>query len=402
MKITDAKVFVTSPGRNFVTLKIYTEDGITGLGDCTVNGRELSVKSYLEDHLIPCLIGRDARDIEDIWQYCYRGAYWRRGPIGMAAIGAIDVALWDIKAKSLGVPVYQLLGGRSREGVTVYGHASGADKAEAMDAVAQYKEEGYRAIRVQSGIPGLESTYGVGRGRWFYEPADRTLPPENKWSTRKYMNYVPELFEAAREVVGPDIELLHDVHHRLTPQEAAEVGKRLEPYSLFWLEDAVPAENQEGLRMIRRHTTTPLAIGEVFNTIYDCQTIITEQLIDYIRMTVSHSGGLTHLRKIAALAELYHVRTGCHGPTDISPVAMSACLHFGLWVPNFGIQEFMLHSEETNAVFGWEYSFKDGMVNPPEKPGLGVEYDEELAEKYPYVRAYLPVNRREDGGMWNW
>ncbi len=402
MKITDAKVFVTSPGRNFVTLKIYTEDGITGLGDCTVNGRELSVKSYLEDHLIPCLIGRDARDIEDIWQYCYRGAYWRRGPIGMAAIGAIDVALWDIKAKSLGVPVYQLLGGRSREGVTVYGHASGADKAEAMDAVAQYKEEGYRAIRVQSGIPGLESTYGVGRGRWFYEPADRTLPPENKWSTRKYMNYVPELFEAAREVVGPDIELLHDVHHRLTPQEAAEVGKRLEPYSLFWLEDAVPAENQEGLRMIRRHTTTPLAIGEVFNTIYDCQTIITEQLIDYIRMTVSHSGGLTHLRKIAALAELYHVRTGCHGPTDISPVAMSACLHFGLWVPNFGIQEFMLHSEETNAVFGWEYSFKDGMVNPPEKPGLGVEYDEDLAEKYPYVRAYLPVNRKEDGGMWNW
>lgn len=402
MKITDAKVFVTSPGRNFVTLKIYTEDGVTGLGDCTVNGRELAVKSYLEDHLIPCLIGRDARDIEDIWQYCYRGAYWRRGPIGMAAIGAIDVALWDIKAKALGVPVYQLLGGRSREGVTVYGHASGADKAEAMDAVAQYKEEGYKAIRVQSGIPGLESTYGVGRGRWFYEPADRTLPPENKWSTRKYMNYVPELFEAAREVVGPDIELLHDVHHRLTPQEAAEVGKRLEPYSLFWLEDAIPAENQEGLRLIRQHTTTPLAIGEVFNTIYDCQTIITEQLIDYIRMTVSHSGGLTHMRKIAALAELYHVRTGCHGPTDISPVAMSACLHFGLWVPNFGIQEFMLHGEETNAVFGWEYSFENGMVNPPEKPGLGVEYDEDLAEKHPYVRAYLPVNRREDGGMWNW
>jgi mannonate dehydratase len=139
----------------------------------------------------------------------------------------------------------------------------------------------------------------------------------------------PELFAAAREVVGPDIELLHDVHHRLTPQEAAEVGKRLEPFGLFWLEDAVPAENQEGLRMIRQHTTTPLAIGEVFNTIYDCQTIITEQLIDYIRMTVSHSGGLTHMRKIAALAELYHVRTGCHGPTDISPVAMSACLHFG-------------------------------------------------------------------------
>ncbi|MBZ0171176.1 MAG: D-galactonate dehydratase family protein, partial [Phycisphaerales bacterium] len=374
----------------------------TGLGDCTLNGRELSVKSYLEDHLVPCLIGRDARDIEDIWQYFYRGAYWRRGPVTMAAIGAIDVALWDIKAKALGVPVYQLLGGRSRAGVTVYGHASGLDLAEAMDAVAEYKEQGYRAIRVQSGIPGLESTYGVGRGRWFYEPADRKLPPENAWSTRKYLNYAPELLNAAREAAGPDIELLHDVHHRLTPQEAAELGKRLEPVGLFWLEDPTPGENQEGLRLIRQHTTTPIAIGEVFNSIHDCSTMITEQLIDYIRMTVSHSGGLTSLRKIAALAETYHVRTGCHGPTDISPVAMAACMHFGLWVPNFGIQEYMLHSEETMDVFGARFEFKDGMVNPPETPGLGVEYDEALAEKYPYQRAYLPVNRREDGSMWNW
>ncbi|USN98683.1 MAG: D-galactonate dehydratase family protein [Phycisphaeraceae bacterium] len=402
MKITDAKVFVTSPGRNFVTLKIYTEDGVTGLGDCTLNGRERSVKSYLEDHLVPCLIGRDARDIEDIWQYFYRGAYWRRGPVTMAAIGAIDTALWDIKGKALGVPVYQLLGGRSRAGVTVYGHASGLDLAEAMDAVREYKAQGYKAIRVQSGIPGIKSVYGVGRGRWFYEPADRKLPPEHGWSTRKYMNFVPELMHAARETAGPDIELLHDVHHRLTPQEAAELGKRLEPVGLFWLEDPVPGENQEGLRLIRQHTTTPIAIGEVFNSIYDCQTIITEQLCDYIRMTVSHSGGLTHLRKVAALADLYHVRTGCHGPTDISPVAMSACLHFGLWVPNFGIQEFMLHSEEAMEIFGWSYEFRDGMVNPPEKPGLGVEFDEKLAEKYPYQRAYLPVNRREDGGMWNW
>ena len=402
MKITDAKVFVTSPGRNFVTLKIYTDEGITGVGDCTLNGRELSVKSYLEDHLVPCLIGRDASQIEDIWQYFYRGAYWRRGPVTMAAIGAIDVALWDIKGKALNTPVYNLLGGRSRKGVLVYGHASGADLAEAKDAVAEYQDKGYKAIRVQSGIPGIPTTYGVGRGRYFYEPADRTLPPEHVWNTRKYMDFAPELFAAVREQVGRDVELLHDVHHRLTPQEAAELGKRLEPFGLFWMEDPTPGENQEGLRLIRQHTTTPIAIGEVFNSIYDCNNLITEQLIDYIRMTVSHSGGLTPMRKIAALGEVYQVRTGCHGPTDISPVAMAACLHFGLWAPNFGIQEYMLQSDETMAVFDAEFPFAEGYVSPPEKPGLGVDYDEELAEKYPYTRAYLPVNRKEDGSMWNW
>ncbi|MEL7474418.1 MAG: bifunctional D-altronate/D-mannonate dehydratase, partial [Planctomycetota bacterium] len=204
MKIQDAKVFVTSPGRNFVTLKIYTDEGVTGIGDCTVNGRELSVKSYLEDHLIPCLIGRDASAIEDIWQYCYRGAYWRRGPIGMAALGAIDCALWDIKGKALGVPVYDLLGGKSRKGVMVYGHAAGEDIEQTKDMVAQYKEKGYRAIRAQSGVPGIPSIYGVGRGKFFYEPADRELPPEHVWNTRKYMNFIPELFGAVRDLVGPD------------------------------------------------------------------------------------------------------------------------------------------------------------------------------------------------------
>ena len=402
MKITDAKVFVTSPGRNFVTLKISTDEGVYGLGDGTLNGRELAVKSYLEDHVLPCIIGRDPFEIEDIWQYLYRGAYWRRGPVTMAAIGAIDVALWDIKGRALNTPVYNLLGGKSRNGVLVYGHASGESMDEAMDALLEYKEKGYRAIRIQSGIPGISSIYGVGRGKYFYEPADRTMPPEHTWNTRLYMNFVPKLFERARELVGPDIELLHDAHHRLTPQEAAEVGKRLEPYGLFWLEDPTPGENQEGLRVIRQHTTTPIAIGEVFNSVYDCNQMITEQLIDYIRMTVSHSGGLTGLRKVSTLAEPYHVRTGCHGPTDISPVAMSACLHFGLWAPNFGIQELMLHSDEVMDIFDAGYTFEDGYAIVPERPGIGVDFNERAAEKQPYSRAYLPVARKEDGGMWNW
>ncbi len=402
MKIVDAKVFVCSPGRNFVTLKITTEDGITGLGDATLNGRELSVVSYLEEHLIPCLIGRDARNIEDIWQYFYRGAYWRRGPVTMTAIGAIDTALWDIKAKALGVPLYQLLGGASRKGVMVYGHASGADVDEAVANVQDYASKGYRAIRVQSGIPGLDSTYGVGRGKYFYEPADRTLPPENIWSTRKYLNFAPKLFEATRDAVGEDVQLLHDVHHRLTPIEAARLGRDLEPFNLFWLEDAVQCELQAGFEIIRQHTTTPLAVGEVFNSIYDCQELLSKQLIDYIRMTVSHGGGITQLRKIAAIADVYHVRTGCHGATDMSPVCIAACLHFGMWVPNFGVQEFMLHTEETREIFGAKYTFSDGYVHPGDAPGLGVEFDESSVEKHPYVPAYLPVNRKEDGTMWNW
>ena len=401
-KIRSARVIVTCPGRNFVTLKIETEDGVTGLGDATLNGRELSVASYLTDHVIPCLIGRDAHQIEDIWQYLYRGAYWRRGPVTMSAIAAVDTALWDIKGKVAGLPLYQLLGGASREGVMVYGHANGKTIEEAVAEAKKYKAEGYKAIRLQSGIPGLASTYGVSKDKKYYEPADADLPTENVWSTVKYMRTVPELFAAAREVLGPDIHLLHDVHHRLTPIEAGRLGRDLEPYKLFWLEDAVAAENQAGFRLIRQHTTTPLAVGEVFNTIWDAKQLIEEQLIDYIRMTVVHSGGITHLRRIASLADLYHVRTGSHGATDLSPVCMAAALHFDLSVPNFGIQEYMLHTKETDLVFPHAYTFADGMLHPGEVPGLGVELDETLAAKYPYSRAYLPVNRLEDGSMTNW
>ena len=402
MRITDAKVIVCSPGRNFVTLKLTTEDGIYGLGDATLNGRELAVASYLQDHVAPLLIGRDARRIEDIWQFLYKGAYWRRGPVTMCAIAAVDTALWDIKAKSLNAPVYQLLGGASRDGVLVYGHASGANIEETVAAVAHYKQLGYKAIRAQSGIPGLGSTYGVGRGKMHYEPAEPDAPPENLWSTELYLNFVPQLFERLRREFGPDLHLLHDAHHRLTPIEAARLGKSLESYHLFWLEDPVPAELQESFRVIRQHTTTPLAVGEVFNVIQDCHQLIEEQLIDYIRTTVVHAGGISHLRKIAGLAELYHVRTGSHGATDLSPVCMAAALHFDLSVHNFGIQEYMRHTDETDRVFPHHYTFSDGMLHPGNAPGLGVDIDENLAAKYPYHRAYLPVNRKLDGTMHSW
>lgn len=401
-KIVAARVIVTCPGRNFVTLKIECDDGKTGLGDATLNGRELAVAAYLTEHVVPCLIGRDAHRIEDIWQYLYKGAYWRRGPVTMTAIAAVDMALWDIKGKLAGLPVYQLLGGACREGAIVYGHANGTTIEETIEAAREYQRQGYRAIRLQCGVPGMASTYGVSKDKDFYEPADSDLPTETVWSTAKYLRVVPELFAAAREALGWDVHLLHDIHHRLTPIEAGRLGKDLEPYRPFWLEDATPAENQAAFRLIRQHTTAPLAVGEVFNSIWDAKTLIEEQLIDYIRATVVHAGGITHLRRIAALADLYQVRTGCHGATDLSPVSMAAALHFDLSVPNFGIQEYMRHTPETDAVFPHAYTFADGMMHPGDAPGLGVDIDEALAAGYEYKRAFLPVNRLEDGTLWSW
>jgi len=402
MKITACRVIVTCPGRNFVTLKIETDQGLHGIGDATLNGRELAVASYLADHVAPALIGRDASRVEDIWQYLYRGAYWRRGPVTLTAIAAVDTALWDLKGKAANLPLYQVLGGASRDGVMVYGHANGGDIAETLDEVARYVDLGYKAIRAQSGIPGLASTYGVAKDKLFYEPADAAIPTENVWSTPRYLDHVPKLFDAIRARFGFDHHLLHDVHHRLTPIEAARLGRSLEPYRLFWIEDPTPAENQEAFRLIRQHTVTPIAVGEVFNTIFDCRELIQQQLIDYIRTTVVHAGGISHLRRIAHLAELYQVRTGSHGATDLSPVCMGAALHFDLWVPNFGVQEYMRHTEATDAVFPHAYSFANGYLHPGEAPGHGVDIDEALAARYPYRPSALPVNRLEDGSMWNW
>ncbi|QFU90988.1 D-mannonate dehydratase ManD [Amycolatopsis sp. YIM 10] len=404
MKIVAADVIVASPGRNYVTLKITTDSGSHGLGDATLNGRELAVVAYLREHVCPLLIGRDARRINDVWQYLYRGAYWRRGPVTMTAIAAVDCALWDILGKETGRPVHELLGGAARDGVLVYGHASGQTLDELTDDVAHYLELGYRAIRVQAAVPGLDSTYGLhhpGTGHT-YEPADGAAPADNVWHTPAYLDFAPQMMAAVRERHGYGFHLLHDVHHRLSPLEAAQLGKSLEPYRMFWIEDPTPAEDQEAFRTIRQHTTTPIATGEVFNSIWDCQTLITERLIDYIRTSVSHTGGITHLRKIFDLAALYGVRTGSHGAGDLSPVSFAAALHLDLTVPNFGIQEYMGHLDPAGEVFRTSYTFQDGYMRPGDAPGLGVEIDEEAAARYPYSPKYLPVNRLRDGSMHDW
>ncbi|OBT06658.1 bifunctional D-altronate/D-mannonate dehydratase [Vibrio sp. UCD-FRSSP16_10] len=405
MKIKDIKVLICKPGRNFVTVKIITESGVYGVGDATLNGRELAVASYIEEHIKPCLIGKSALNIEDIWQYLYKGAYWRKGPVTMTAIGAIDMALWDIFGKHANVPVHQLLGGKSRNGITVYAHANGESIEEVLTNLGNFIEQGYKAVRLQCSIPKSKGTYGTleGKKNYYELQGNRPLPPENEWSTRKYMNFIPELFKQARERFGFDVDLLHDVHSRLTPIEAARLCKLLEPYDLLFVEDPVIAENQSSYAQIRTHTTTPLAVGETFNTIWDCKELIETQSIDYIRTAVSHGGGITPLRRVADFASLYHVRLAPHGAPDLSPIAMMAHMSVNAWAPNFGIQEFIgFGTDEINEVFKYEITLQDGMILPNEKPGLGVDIDEAAMEKYPYKRSYLPVSRLEDGTIWNW
>ncbi|WP_028044875.1 D-mannonate dehydratase ManD [Cellulomonas sp. URHE0023] len=408
MKIERAEVIVTSPGRNFVTLRLTTSDGVVGLGDGTLNGRELAVVSYLRDHVVPLLVGREADTIEDTWQYLYRGPYWRRGPVTMAAIAAVDMALWDILGKRTGVPVYQLLGGRSRRGALAYGHASGTTVEALFTAIRNQLDHGFRAVRIQVGVPGLGKVYGVGTDqrageRYDYEPAARSVVPvEEAWDTEAYLRHLPTVVEAVRAEFGEALPLLHDAHHRLTPNEGAQLGRALEPHRLFWLEDCTPAEDQEALRRVRSQTTTPLATGEVLNSVHDYRTLISERLIDYVRSSATHAGGITGLRKILDFAAVYGVRSGIHGATDISPVGMAAALHLDIALHNFGIQELMLHNERTLEVFRTSYTFVDGLLDPGENPGLGVELDDEAAAAYEYTPAYLPVNRLLDGTIHDW
>ncbi|MCY4178828.1 MAG: D-galactonate dehydratase family protein [Litoreibacter sp.] len=408
MKITDAKVYVGGPGKNYVTLKIMTDEGIYGLGDATLNNRETLLAKYLQDYLIPNLIGMDPRKSEDIWQFFYRGAYFRRGPVAMAAIGAIDMALWDIKGKLAGLPVYQLLGGKSRDSFKLYAHAAGADLPALLDDVARCLDQGFRSVRVQCGIPGMPTaSYAVPETTDhegdFITDFSGIRPKVEIWETDKYLRFMPGALAEIRKTVGPDIDILHDVHHRLTPREAAAFAKEVEPVGLYWLEDPTPAEDQEALRLIRQHSTTPIAIGEVFNSIWDCNTLIEEELIDFIRVSVTYAGGITHVRRIVDLASLHHIRTGFHGAPSHSPISMAAQAHLNVWAPNFGIQEYLtLGTEACDALFPSKHKAEMGQMSLEDAPGLGVDFDEREAVKYDYNPGSHPVVRLTDGTMWNY
>ncbi|MGJ8679525.1 D-mannonate dehydratase ManD [Paraglaciecola sp.] len=407
MKITSAEVFVGGPGKNYVTLKIMTDQGIYGLGDATLNNRETLPAKYLQDYLIPCLIGKDPRNSEDIWNFFYRGAYFRRGPIAMTAIGAIDMALWDIKGKIAGLPVHQLFGGKSREGAMVYAHTTGGDIEQLLDSIAHHQEQGYQAVRVQCGIPGMpKDGYGVagdGEDANHFITQYGELPKEEIWDTDKYLRFMPTVFEKIRERFGNDLKVLHDVHHRLLPREAAAFAKELEQYNLYWLEDPTPAEDQSALKLIRQHSTIPIAIGEVFNSLWDCKQMIQDELIDFIRISATYAGGITHTKRIVDLAHIHNVRTGFHGAPSHSPISMAAQGHLNAWAPNFGIQEYLvLGTPECDALFPSDHHYKNGMFHISDAPGLGVDFDENQAQRYSYERRYHPVVRLQDGTMWNY
>ena len=380
--IRDIKTFVTAPrGINLIVVKVETSTpGLVGYGCATFTWRCKSVVTAIEE-LRPMLIGRNAANIEDIWQSAMGSSYWRNGPVLNNALSGVDEALWDIKGKLAGMPLYDMFGGKCREGIAVYRHADASGYEEIDDQIRAYQEEGYRYIRVHMG------TYG---GNMHGEKNTAMHRPKNcpegaYYSPRGYMRSVVQLFEHVRSTFGWEVEFMHDVHERLSLADTLSFAKELEPFKLFFLEDSLPPDQGEYFRYLREQTSVPLAMGELYTNPVEWKTVVQNQWIDFIRVHLSDIGGLTPARKLAAFCEAYGVRTAWHGPGDLSPIGMAAQMHLDLSAPNFGIQEFSDFTEQEREVFSGCPEVHDGYVYMNDKPGIGVDFDEEAAKKYPYV-----------------
>ncbi len=376
LKIRNVRVILTAPdGVNLVVVKVETtEPDLYGLGCATFTQRHLTVASAVEDYLKPFLIGKDPLRIDDIWQTSMVSSYWRNGPVLNNAISGVDMALWDIKGKLANMPVYDLFGGKCREAAAVYRHSDGRDVHEVEENVIKYMEQGYRYVRCQMG------GYG-GTGHKLHSPENAL--PGAYFDPDAYAGSVPRLFDHLRSRLGFDIELLHDIHERLVPIEAVRLAKQLEPYRLFFLEDALPPEQIEWFHHIRAQCATPLAMGELFVHPAEWMPLITNRLIDFIRCHISAIGGLTPAKKLAVLCEAFGVRTAWHGPNDISPVGQAANIHLDLNSPNFGIQEWSEFSDKMREVFPGCPEIRNGYVYVNDQPGLGVDVDETKAAQYP-------------------
>jgi mannonate dehydratase len=374
--ITNIRAILTAPaGIGLCVVKVETsEPGLYGVGCATFTQRLGPVKSAVDDHLRPLLIGREVDRIEDIWHLCYQNSYWRNSPVLNNAISGIDEALWDIKGKQANMPVYQLLGGKCREGVAVYRHADGRDPQQVLDNLLQLKEQGIMYIRCQLGGYG-----GIGREPRRPEGAQ----PGSYFDPDVYALTVPKMFEYIRGKIGFETPLLHDIHERIAPIEAVRLAKALEPFRLFFLEDALAPEDVDWFVRIREQAAIPLAMGELFTHPLEWRTLIVNHLIDFIRVHVSDIGGITPARKLAALCEAFGVRTAFHGPGDVSPVGHAANVHLDLAVQNFGIQEFSGFPDPLMEVFPGCPELRKGYLYANEKPGLGIDIDEKLAARYP-------------------
>jgi mannonate dehydratase len=386
LTIRDVRAITTSPGegnvqKRLIVVKVETsEPGLYGLGCATFTQRYSAVRTVVDDFLKPLLIGRDPQRIADLWQTIHVNAYWRSGPVMNNALSGVDMALWDIKGKLAGMPVYQLLGGKCREGVAVYRHADGAEPAEVEDNVRRFMDQGYRYIRAQVG--------GYG-GRMKEVPRPDGAVSGAYYDPDGYARNVVQLFEHLRTSIGDEVELLHDVHERLAPIEAVRFAKRLEPFRLFFLEDILPPEQIEWFEMMRRQCTTPLAMGELFVNCKEWQPLVENRLIDFIRCHISAIGGLTPAKKLATVCEAFGIRTAWHGPGDVSPVGHAANIHLDVSSPNFGAQEWAGFSEIEQEMFPGCPELRGAYAYPNDKPGLGIDIDEALAAKYPCPEGVL-------------
>jgi mannonate dehydratase len=378
--IQDVKVFLVQthgPGTRFIIVKILTsEPGLYGLGCATFTQRYHAVQAALEYHVKPFVLGKDVSRIEELFQMNMVQSYWRNGPVLNNAISGIDQALWDIKGKMAGMPVYDLLGGKCREAAAVYAHADGRDPQEVLDNVHKFQEQGYRYIRIQMG--------GYG-GKIDVLPRPEGSPAGHYYDPRGYCRNMLKMIDYVRSQVSEEVELLHDVHERLSPIDTVQFAKDVEPFKLFFLEDSLAPEDIEWFRAIRQQCATPLAMGELFNNPREWRLLIEERLIDFIRMHVSQMGGITPARSAALHAQVYGIRTAWHGPGDTSPVGHAANLHLDLWAPNFGIQEWARFDSLVYDMFPGLPVVKNGYMYPNDKPGLGIDLDEKLAARYPCV-----------------
>ena len=420
LQIRDVRVILTEPDNiRLVIVKIETtEPELYGIGCATFTQRPTAVVSAVNDYLRPFLIGKNPADIEDIWQSSYVSSYWRNGPVLNNALSGVDQALWDIKGKLANMPVYDLFGGKARDAAAVYVHSTGDDLQEVEDRARAFIDQGFHYIRVQVATPGY-ATYGS-RGAVADDSlqtgprviTDRVTKfdsntiyahPGGIFEPRPYIKSALGLFEHIRATIGWDIEILHDVHERIPPIMGVDLAKEVEQYKLFFLEDLFAPEDNDYFRMVRQQTSTPIAMGELYNSPHEIIPMVKDRLLDFMRIHISQIGGLTPARKLAALCEAFNVRTAWHGPGDTSPVGHAANLMLDLNTINFGIQEYAIFQERTQEVFPGCPEVRDGYMWPNGKPGLGIDVDEELAAKYPFKeRAFggaWDTVRRADGGV---
>ncbi len=388
IRIKDIQTILTAPNRiRLVVVKVVTDQpGLHGWGCATFTQRALVVKTAIDEYLKPFLIGRRVDEIEDIHQASYVSSYWRNGPVLFNAMSGVDIALWDILGKRAGLPLYQLLGGKVRHGADCYYHASGADFKELEDNARKGMEMGFRHVRVQGGLKGL-ATYGARSQQSTPGTDGEAVGPTNPrsiWESAGYVRMLPKLFAHLRTTLGDEVQLLHDVHERVQLNEGINLCRALEPYNLFFLEDPFPPEDNAWFRLLRQQSSIPIAMGELFNTVQEYLPLISERLIDFIRIHISQIGGLTPARKVAALSEFFGVRTAWHGPGDASPVAHAAQLALELASYNFGIHEGGAFPPETREVFRGAPEQKNGYMVANDSPGHGVEVDEKLAAKFPF------------------